>query len=68
MEGGAKDVPPVAGLDMNGSHNKDTRTVYKQMNGIQCRGLAEMYEMIGNLNFLRMDNGRSERGKKRKSI
>ena len=47
VESGGKDVHPVAGHDMNGSHNKDAWTVYKQMNGIQCRRLAEMYEMIG---------------------
>ena len=47
MESGGRDVHPVAGHDINGSYNKDTWTVYKQVNGIQCRRLAEMYEKIG---------------------
>ena len=67
MKSGGKDVHPVAGHAMNGSHNKETWTVYKQMNRIQCRRLAELYEMIGNLNYLCMDNGGSEGGRKRKS-
>ena len=51
---------------MNGSHNKDTWAVYKQMHGIQCRRLS-VYEIIGNLNYLHMDNEGSEGGRKKKS-